>query len=60
MPEPPRFQHKLSQLAKRDHQGLILIESTCLKYGSYMTVSITDGSLREWETHHNCGKVSEF
>jgi hypothetical protein len=60
MPESPRFQHKLSQVAKRDRQHLILVESTCLKCGSYMTVSISDGSLQEWETHHNCGKVSEF
>jgi hypothetical protein len=59
MHEPPnQFQHKLSQAAKRDHQGLILIESTCLKCGSWMTVSITDGSLQDWETQHECAKLS--
>ena len=60
MPESPQFQHKLSQVALRDHRGLILIESTCLNCGSYMTVSIPDGSLHEWEMHHGCGKVIPF
>jgi hypothetical protein len=57
---PESFQHKLSRTALRDEQGLILIESTCLRCGSYMTVSITDGSLQEWETHRNCAKAIPF
>jgi hypothetical protein len=55
MPDPhPTFEHKLSRSALRDGQGLILIESTCLKCGSSMTVSISDGSLIEWESQHAC------
>lgn len=51
---PDRFIHKFSRVALHDREGLILIESTCTRCGSCVTVSICDGSLQEWESQHAC------
>jgi serine/threonine protein phosphatase PrpC len=51
MPETfPGFDNKLAH----DADGTVRIESICKECGDSRTVSIRDGSLKRWESHHTC------
>jgi len=54
-PKHPGFEHKLVRSETRT-----LIESTCKKCGLSKEVSVSDGSLHQWEGSHVCVKVSSL
>jgi hypothetical protein len=37
-----------------DEDGTVRIKSICKECGDSRTVSIRDGSLKRWESHHTC------
>ena len=49
--------HKLNCELKRDDEGILLVDSECLRCGTSKVVSMRDGSLQEWESHHVCGNL---
>jgi hypothetical protein len=44
----------------RDEDGQLVVKSTCGKCGASKLVSVSDGSLARWESHHTCPGVPKM
>jgi hypothetical protein len=52
-----QFRHRINRDLQRDGEGILLVDSTCMKCGVSKAVSIRNGSLEKWELEHHCGNL---
>ena len=46
--------HDFANAPAYDADGLLVIKSTCSDCGAFQFVSVRDGSLKRWESQHEC------
>ncbi len=46
--------HNFANAPAYSEGGRLVIKSTCSDCGAFQLVSVGDGSLRRWESHHEC------
>jgi hypothetical protein len=43
-----------------DEDGRIVVKSTCKTCGAFRLVSVRDGSLKKWESRHECPEAPKI
>jgi hypothetical protein len=49
--------HSFANAPAYDADGRLVIKSTCSDCGAVQFVSVCDGSLRKWESRHECSNT---
>jgi len=49
--------HDFANAPAYDGDGRLVIKSTCSGCGAFQFVSVRDGSLRKWESQHECSNT---
>lgn len=52
--------HNFANAPAYDEDGRLVIKSTCSDCGAFQFVSVRDGSLRNWESQHECPNTLEI